>query len=55
MYARNLFNFLTPFAKAKNGTVEIDWNDEVVKGCLITRDGQVVHPALAPAGAAAAQ
>jgi NAD(P) transhydrogenase subunit alpha len=53
MYARNLLNFLTPFAKAKNGTVEIDWNDEVVKGCLVTRDGQVVHPQLAAAKAAA--
>jgi len=55
MYARNLLNFLTPFAKAKNGTVEIDWNDEIVKGCLVARDGQIVHPSLAAAKAAAAQ
>jgi NAD(P) transhydrogenase subunit alpha len=53
MYARNLLNFLTPFAKAKNGTVDIDWNDEVVKGCLVTRDGEVVHPQLNAAKAAA--
>jgi NAD(P) transhydrogenase subunit alpha len=55
MYARNLLNFLTPFAKAKNGTVEIDWNDEVVKGCLVTRDGQIVHPQLTAVKVAAAQ
>jgi NAD(P) transhydrogenase subunit alpha len=55
MYARNLLNFLTPFAKAKNGTVEIDWNDEIVKGCLVARDGQIVHPSLTAAKAAAAQ
>jgi NAD(P) transhydrogenase subunit alpha len=53
MYARNLLNFLTPLAKAKNGTVEIDWNDEIIKGCLVARDGAVVHPALAPAEVAA--
>ena len=52
MYARNLLNFLTPLAKAKNGTVEIDWNDEIIKGCLVARDGQVVHPSLAKAAAA---
>ena len=24
----------------------IDWEDEIVKGCLVTRDGKIVHPAL---------
>jgi NAD(P) transhydrogenase subunit alpha len=52
MYARNLLNFLTPLAKAKNGSLEIDWNDEIVRGCLVTRDGAVVHPSLAPKAAA---
>ncbi len=54
MYARNLVNFITPLAKAKDGTVEIDWSDEIIKGCLVARDGKVVHPQLAPAEAAAA-
>jgi NAD(P) transhydrogenase subunit alpha len=54
MYARNLLNFITPLAKAKNGTLEIDWNDEIIKGCLVARDGRVVHPQLAPAAAPAA-
>ncbi len=46
LYARNLFNFLSPFADKDKGTVEIDWEDELVKGTLVTRDGAVVHPNL---------
>jgi NAD(P) transhydrogenase subunit alpha len=26
--------------------LKIDWNDEIIKGTCLTRDGQVVHPAL---------
>jgi NAD(P) transhydrogenase subunit alpha len=26
-------------------TLAIDWEDEIVKGMLLTRDGEVVHPA----------
>ena len=28
------------------------WDDEIVKGALITRGGAIVHPSLAPASAA---
>jgi NAD(P) transhydrogenase subunit alpha len=42
LYARNLFNFLSPFGKA--GALEIAWDDELVKGTLLTRDGAIVHP-----------
>jgi NAD(P) transhydrogenase subunit alpha len=47
MYARNLLNFLTPLVDKETRGLKIDWNDEIIKGCLVTRDGQVVHPALA--------
>ncbi len=30
----------------------IDWYDEIVTGTLVTRDGEIVLPALVPAGAA---
>ena len=46
MYARNLLNFLTPFVDTGNGALAIDWDDEIVAACLITRDGAVVHPTL---------
>jgi NAD(P) transhydrogenase subunit alpha len=49
MYARNLLNFLTPLVDAETKAFAIDWDDEIIKACLITRDGAVVHPALAKA------
>ena len=46
LYARNLVNFVTPLVDKTKGTLAIDWNDEIVKGTLLTRDGAVVHPLL---------
>ncbi len=46
LYARNLFNFVAPFVNAENGAVDIDWEDELVTGTALTRDGSVVHPLL---------
>jgi len=46
LYAKNLLNFLTPlFDKSK--ALAIDWNDEIVKGTLLTNGGKIVHPAFA--------
>ena len=44
LYARNLVNFLTLLVK--DGQLAPDFDDEVVKGALVTRDGAVVHSAL---------
>ncbi|HEX3430336.1 MAG TPA: Re/Si-specific NAD(P)(+) transhydrogenase subunit alpha [Rhizomicrobium sp.] len=46
LYARNLFNFLTLLVDKKSGALAIDWNDEIVRGAGLTRDGEIVHPAL---------
>ncbi|MGZ5920681.1 MAG: Re/Si-specific NAD(P)(+) transhydrogenase subunit alpha [Rhizomicrobium sp.] len=43
LYARNLFNFVSLLVDKKTGQLAIDWNDEIVKGALVTRDGEVVH------------
>ncbi|HUG55920.1 MAG TPA: NAD(P) transhydrogenase subunit alpha, partial [Candidatus Limnocylindrales bacterium] len=54
MYSRNVASLLALFVK--DGRLAWDWEDEVVKGTVITHEGQVVHEAtkkaLAPAGAA---
>jgi NAD(P) transhydrogenase subunit alpha len=50
LYARNLFNFLGIIV-AKDGTLKIDPEDEIIKGSLLTRDGRVVHPAFAETAA----
>jgi H+-translocating NAD(P) transhydrogenase subunit alpha len=47
LYARNLFNFVALIVDRKTGALALDWNDEIVKGAGLTRDGQIVHPALA--------
>ncbi|MEM8590260.1 MAG: Re/Si-specific NAD(P)(+) transhydrogenase subunit alpha [Pseudomonadota bacterium] len=49
LYARNLLNFLTPLIDKETGALAIDWDDEIVKGVVLTRDGAIVHPAFAPA------
>ena len=41
MYAKNLFNFLSPMIK--DGNMNLDWNDEVIAKSALTRDGQIVH------------
>jgi NAD(P) transhydrogenase subunit alpha len=46
LYARNLLAFLTPLVDAAGGRLAIDWEDEIVKGAALTRDGQVVNPCL---------
>jgi NAD(P) transhydrogenase subunit alpha len=46
LYARNLFNFISLLVDKKTGALNIDWNDEIVAGSGLTRDGAVVHPAL---------
>lgn len=41
LWSRNLFNFLTAFWKDK--AFKLDLNDDILKGCLITHEGRVVH------------
>jgi NAD(P) transhydrogenase subunit alpha len=46
LYAKNVLNFLALMIE-KGGKLKINWDDELVKGTLVTKDGAVVHPALA--------
>jgi len=50
LYARNLLNFLTPLIDKTGKTLKINWDDEIVKGTALTREGQIVHPALTGGG-----
>jgi NAD(P) transhydrogenase subunit alpha len=49
LYARNVLNFLVLLIDKETKELAIDPDDEIIKGTLVTRDGAVVHPALAPA------
>jgi NAD(P) transhydrogenase subunit alpha len=46
LFARNLFNFLSPHIDGETGELNFDFEDETVTGVLVTRDGAVVHPML---------
>lgn len=46
LYARNLFNFVSLIVDKKTGALALDWNDDIVKGAGLTRDGEIVHPAV---------
>ncbi len=47
LFARNLLNFISPLVDKETKALTFNWEDEILKGSCVTRDGQVVHPALA--------
>jgi NAD(P) transhydrogenase subunit alpha len=46
LYARNLLNFVDLLIDPDTKQLVINESDDLIKGALITKDGQVVHPAL---------
>src|ERR1700735_236047 len=48
MYATNVVNLLKLMID-KEGKLSINREDEVIRGCLVTHEGKIVHPALVPA------
>lgn len=46
LYARNLFNFLDLLVDKDDKKLVIDEEDDLIKGAMITKDGEVVHPNL---------
>jgi NAD(P) transhydrogenase subunit alpha len=53
LYARNLQELLQ-LMTGEDGALALDYEDEVIAGACITRDGQIVHEAARQAAAAAA-
>ena len=47
LYARNLVNFVELMIDKEAKTLSVDWDDEIIQGALLTRDGAVVNPAFA--------
>ena len=44
LYARNLVAFLDTLIDKKERQLAINWDDELVKATVLTRDGAIVHP-----------
>jgi NAD(P) transhydrogenase subunit alpha len=42
LYGKNVFNFLQ-LLQDKNGTLFLNWEDDLVKGACITHEGKIVH------------
>jgi NAD(P) transhydrogenase subunit alpha len=46
LYAKNVANFVELLIDRENGRVAINWDDEIIAGTALTRDGAIVHPSL---------
>ncbi len=47
LFARNLKNIL-PLMSAEDGAYAPDWEDEIIQGCALTKDGEIIHERLLP-------
>jgi NAD(P) transhydrogenase subunit alpha len=47
LYAKNLQNFVGLMVSPE-GELKVDWEDEIITGCGLMRDGEIVHPVLSP-------
>jgi NAD(P) transhydrogenase subunit alpha len=52
LYAKNLATFLDLLIDKNEKKLAVPWDDEIIKGTLLTRDGAVVHPNFQPKTAA---
>ena len=48
LYAKNLLTFVETLIDKKEKKLAVNWDDEIVKATLLTRDGAVVHPNFQP-------
>ncbi len=46
LYSKNLLNFITPLVDEESKSLNIDWEDEIITGTLLTKDGAIVHERL---------
>ena len=46
LFAKNLLNFVTPLINSSENKIEINMQDEIIVGSMITKDGKVVHDAV---------
>jgi NAD(P) transhydrogenase subunit alpha len=46
LYSKNLYAFLETLVDKTEKALAVNWDDELVKATLVTRQGAIVHPAL---------
>ncbi len=47
LFAKNLYAFVETLIDKESKSLNVNWDDELVKATVLTRDGEVVHPAFA--------
>jgi NAD(P) transhydrogenase subunit alpha len=52
LYAKNLYAFLEILIDKKAKALAVNWDDDIVKATVLTRDGAIVHPNFKPKSAA---
>jgi len=52
LYAKNLITFLDTMIDKKEKKLAVNWDDDLVKATMLTKDGAVVHPNFQPKSAA---
>ncbi len=46
LFAKNLLNFVTPLINSSENKIEINMQDEIIVGSMITKDGKIIHDAV---------
>ena len=46
LFAKNIYNFLHPMMNRTSSSLQIPWDDELVKGTCVCHAGKIVHPML---------
>jgi NAD(P) transhydrogenase subunit alpha len=55
LYARNLLNLLALIIDKDKGALNINWEDDIIKGIALVKDGKLVHPNFKGASKSAAK
>jgi NAD(P) transhydrogenase subunit alpha len=48
LYAKNLLAFVETMIDKKEKQLAVNWEDELIQGTLVAKDGKIVHPNLMP-------
>lgn len=48
LFAKNLLNFSPLLRDKESKAFAPDWTDEIILGCALTRNGEIIHPLFAP-------
>ncbi len=44
LFSKNLFNFVSLLIDKDTQTLKIDWEDEILQGVTLTKEGKIIHP-----------